>query len=298
MNLDLEPARRRLAEAVLAQAATQPETASGWDVFDAVGVTGLLTEPGGGSVFGLFDWCLVLESLGAGCRELHLIREVRRFLDVFDDGRDIARECFAAWVRKARAGSNAHPLAVRRTARDGSERWSTHVGLPELAELPDVPLDHAAATAVRDRDLVACAAYAVGIGRGCLESARERAGSRLIAARPLIEYQAAAHRLAESAVELAGARLAVWRSAALADEGRVVGHRAAVAAAAAVGASLDCAHTAVQIFGAAGTSDPRLVWLHRAAYGLTAVCGSPRALWREAGRRVLAEESFDETRAR
>lgn len=291
MNLDLDPSRRRLAKAVLAAAGAQPETASGWAVFDSVGVTGLLTEPGGGSAFGLFEWCLVLESLGVGRREFDLIREVRLFLDVFEDGRGRASKAFAAWVRNARAGTQAGVLAVRRKAEDGSERWSTHGGPPEFAGLPEVALDPAAAAAVRDRDLVACAAYAVGIGRGCLEAAQERAGSRVIAARRLIEYQGAAHRLAESAVELASARLAVWRSAALADEGRVPGYRATGAAAAAVAACLECAHTAVQIFGAAGTSDPRLVSLHRAAYRVTAVCGSPRALWREAGQRALAEES-------
>jgi hypothetical protein len=291
VNLDLGHPRRCLAEAALAQAVAQPETASGWMVFDAVGVTGLLTEPGGGSAFGLLEWCLVLESLGVGRRELDLIREVRLFLDVFDDGRGRAREAFAAWVRNARAGTEARVLAVRRTAEDGSERWSTHGGPPELGNLPEVALDPAAATAVRDRDLVACAAYAVGIGRGCLEAARERAGSRVIAARRLIEYQGAAHQLAESAVELAGARLAVWRSATLADEGRPLGYRAAEAGAAAVAACLECAHTAVQIFGAAGTADPRLVSFYRAAYRLTAVCGSPRALWREAGKRALAGEA-------
>jgi hypothetical protein len=297
VNLDLDPSRRRLAEAVLVEAAAQPETASGWAVFDAVGVTGLLTEPGGGSAFGLFEWCLVLESLGVGCRELDLIREVRLFVDVFEEGRGRASKAFAAWVRNARADTQARVLAVRRTAEDGSERWTTHGGPPELADLPEVALDPATAAAVRDRDLVACAAYAVGIGRGCLEAARERAGNRVIAAHRLIEYQGAAHRLAESAVELADARLAVWRSAALADEDRVLGYRATGAAAAAVAACLECAHTAVQIYGAAGTSDPRLVSLHRAAYRVTAVCGSPRALWREAGKRALTEESSDETPA-
>jgi hypothetical protein len=295
VNLDLDHSRRRLAQAALAAAAAQPQTASGWVVFDAIGVTGLLTEPDGSPPFGLLDWCLVLESLGVGRRELDLIREVRLFLDVFDDGRGRARAAFAAWARNARAGTQARVLAVRRTAEDGSERWSTRGGPPELGGLPDVALDPAAATAVRDRDLVACASYAVGIGRGCLESARERAGSRVIAKRRLIEYQGAAHQLAESAVELAGARLAVWRSATLADEGRVPGYRATEAAAAAVTACLECAHTATQIFGAAGTSDPLLVWLHRTAYRLTAVCGSPRALWREAGQRALAEERSDET---
>jgi hypothetical protein len=300
VNLDLDPARRRLAEAVVAEAAAQPRTASGWVVFDAVGVTGLLTEPGGDSAFGLFEWCLVLESLGACGRELDLIREVRRFLDVFASGPSRASTAFAAWVRNMRAGAGAQTsvLAAGQTAQDGSERWSTRAGPPELTDLPEVALDPAAAATVRDRDLVACAAYAVGIGRGCLETARERAGSRVIAGRRLIEHQGTAHRLAEAAVELAGARLAVWRAAALADEGHVLGYRATGAAAAAVAACLECAHTAVQTFGAAGTSDPRLVSLHRAAYRVTAACGSPRALWREAGQRALAEESFGETASR
>ena len=97
------------------------------------------------------------------------------------------------------------------------------------------------------------------------------------------------HRLANSAVELAGARVAVWQAAWLEDEHRRAGHRAAAAAAASVTAASACAHEAVQMFGAAGTADPVIVGLFRAAYEMAGVCGSPRQLWQSAGARWAAD---------
>ncbi|HEX3786509.1 MAG TPA: acyl-CoA dehydrogenase family protein [Pseudonocardiaceae bacterium] len=133
-------------------------------------------------------------------------------------------------------------------------------------------------------DLLSRAGYAVGVGRGCLELAQERAGDRVIAGRPLIEFQGPAHRLANVAVDLAAARVGLWRTAWWCDQGKVVAEQAAAAAAACVTAAVGCAHELVQIFGAAGTSEPDVVRRYQAAYELPALCGSPGELWRAAAR--------------
>ncbi|WP_218923787.1 hypothetical protein, partial [Streptomyces sp. rh34] len=70
--------------------------------------------------------------------------------------------------------------------------------------------------------------------------------------------------------------------------GTPAGYLAPAAAAAAVTAALNSAHAAVQTFGAAGTSDPGVVRLFRAAYEAARLCGSPRLLWKQAGARLPA----------
>ncbi|WP_410633494.1 acyl-CoA dehydrogenase family protein [Amycolatopsis sp. cmx-4-83] len=133
-------------------------------------------------------------------------------------------------------------------------------------------------------DLLRGAAYAVGVGRKCLELAQRRAGDRTVAGRPLIEHQGVAHRLANAAVELACARVGLWRTAWSRDRGKPPADRVYVATAVCVTAAVGCAHELVQIFGAAGTSEPVVTRLYRAAYGLPDVCGSPGELWRRVGR--------------
>lgn len=131
------------------------------------------------------------------------------------------------------------------------------------------------------QSLLVRGAYAAGIGRECLGRAQERAGDRIIAGRPLIEFQGPAHRLANAAFDLTCARVGLWRTAWEHDQGREPNVFAATAAC--VSAAVTCAHELVQVFGAAGTSRPDVVRLYRAAYALPELCGSPGELWRRAG---------------
>jgi hypothetical protein len=146
-------------------------------------------------------------------------------------------------------------------------------------------------------DLLAGAAYSVGIGRGCLELAQSRAAGQVVGGRRLLEYQGTSHRLAESALELVLARIGLWRAAtaltraqasAVQAEATAGAYLVPSAVASCVSASLTSAHCTVQIFGAAGTSDPAVVDRYQAAYEMAAVCGSPQRLRRTAGARWLA----------
>lgn len=171
-----------------------------------------------------------------------------------------------------------------RTARAAHAFLDAHPG----EDVPDTVTDAAPATATTDRDLLLCAAYAVGLGRRCLEMAQDRAANRVITGRREIEFQGTSHRLAEAALDLALARIAVWHAAWYEDRGRPAAHAAHAAAGASVETALTCAHALVQALGAVGTSDPDAVRFYRGAYALTELCGSPRTLWKAAGERWLA----------
>lgn len=295
MNLDLEPAQRLLAEAVRKSAATAAASASGWDVFDRMGITDTLLHRGADrAALGQLDWCLVFEEVGAACRDLAQIRVVRTYLDVFVNGRPgpdakIAADAFLAWSRHWRSPTGHEKLAVERVASqsgDGMVAWRAK-GCSSV-EFPEVTCGASDAGVIADRDLIACAAYAVGVGRQCLEAAQERAVDRMIAGRPLLQHQGTAHRLAESALDLSLARVGLWLAAGGADEHEPLGPGAPAAVAACVSASLACAHTMVQIFGAAGTSSPEITRLYRRSYEMADLCGSPHSLWRLAGRRWVS----------
>lgn len=202
--------------------------------------------------WGHLDWCLVLEELGAA-------------------GHDAAL-----------------PLAVRAALDASPAEERTRGGL--LASVVERCRSEAGDATVMDTDclLIPRAAYAIGVGRACLELAQTRAADRTISGRRLIELQGPAHRLAHAAVLLADARIGVWRAATEEDTATSVGSWAAACAASSVEAAVTAAHELVQVHGAAGTGDRRVVALYRAAYALPHTCGSPQLLWQRAGRQWLA----------
>lgn len=254
-----------MIEAVAKSDTAAPPQASGWDVFDTIGLSALLApELGAAPLLGTLEWCLVLEELGAGLRSHTLVRAVHAVLDVYvAQARDgAAAEAFRTWAGARGAATRAdEPLLMREA--DGVWRF-VDPRPPALTALPDeITLDGSTAQAVHDRGLLLVAAYACGVARRCLASAQERAGGRVVAGRRLLEHQGTAHRIARGAVDLTLARAGLWRAAQAEDEGERAGHRAPAAAAACVSAALDCAHTVVQVFGAAGTSDPQVVSMFR-----------------------------------
>jgi hypothetical protein len=294
MNLELEPAQRLLAEAVSLAMDKSAASVSGWEVLDSAGLTeSLMSAAGEEGSLGLLDWCLIFEELGTGCRDIALLRAVRTFLDVFvDNGGEVeakdAAEAFRSWAGTWQFSAEEQRLAVRREesgGRDGTVTWYA-TGITPGALAVSVR-DPAEAEAYVDRDLLACAAYAIGVGRRSLEAAQARASERIIGGHRLLERQGTSHRLAQSAVDLALARVAVWRAADAAGQGDADPYQAPAAVATSVSVVLGCAHNAVQTFGALGTSDPTITRLYGTAYEVASICGAPSALWRSAGVRWL-----------
>ncbi len=105
---------------------------------------------------------------------------------------------------------------------------------------------------ILDKGRIGIGAWAVGIGRAAFEAARRYAKERVQFDRPIGEFQAIQHMLADMATELDAARLLVWRAAWMADEGRQTTLESSVAKYFAARATMRACNSAVQIHGGYG----------------------------------------------
>ena len=135
------------------------------------------------------------------------------------------------------------------------------VGRLELDEVragPDQVLGRvddgfALAMATLDRFRPSVGAFAVGMAQAALDAAVAHAASRRAFGRPLAEFQAVAHALAEAATRTQAARLLVWEAAARYDAGPAgpgVTRAAAMAKLFATETAQAVVDTAVQVLGA------------------------------------------------
>lgn len=127
------------------------------------------------------------------------------------------------------------------------------VHVPDEYVLGEV--DRGFAVAMRTLDLFrpSVGAFAVGIGEAALAAALARAASRQAFGGPLKDRQALAHRLAELAARLQGARLLVHHAARAYDQGlRPITKAAAMAKLMATETAQEVVDFAVQVHGAAG----------------------------------------------
>ncbi|HEX2050031.1 MAG TPA: acyl-CoA dehydrogenase family protein [Actinomycetota bacterium] len=110
------------------------------------------------------------------------------------------------------------------------------------------------AVAMRTLDLFrpSVGAFAVGMAQTALEAATGHAASRRAFGRPLREFQAVSHRLADMATRTRAARLLVYSAAAAYDSGARVTKEAAMAKLYATEAAQEVIDAAIQIHGARG----------------------------------------------
>ena len=104
----------------------------------------------------------------------------------------------------------------------------------------------------KSRPLVASAA--VGLARAAYEYARQYSVERKTFGKPIARHQAVSFMIAEMAMNIEAARLLVWQSAALHDQGRQNTKQAAMAKAFAADAAQKIATDAVQVYGGNGYS--------------------------------------------
>jgi alkylation response protein AidB-like acyl-CoA dehydrogenase len=95
-------------------------------------------------------------------------------------------------------------------------------------------------------------AFAVGMAQAALDAAIEHAGGRESFGKPLREFQAVSHQLAEMAARTKAARLLVYEAAGLYDAGERVTKAAAIAKLYATETAQWVIDAALQIHGAAG----------------------------------------------
>ncbi|WP_263252056.1 acyl-CoA dehydrogenase family protein [Saccharopolyspora rosea] len=143
--------------------------------------------------------------------------------------------------------------------------------------LHEVPCAPAAVGAAFDRAVLACAAYALGLGRRMLDVSTRYVTERHQFGRPIGEFQAVKHHLADALLRLEFARPLVWGACLSADSGAACRSRDASAAKlAATEAAHTAARTALQVHGAIGyTVEHDLhLWLTKAT-ALRTAWGTP-----------------------
>jgi acyl-CoA dehydrogenase len=103
-----------------------------------------------------------------------------------------------------------------------------------------------------DKTRAAVGSAGIGIGRAALEHAVEYAKTRVQFGKPIATFQATAFKLAQMAMDLEAARLAVWRAAWLMDKGKPNGKESAMAKCLGSDVAMRNALEALQIFGGYG----------------------------------------------
>jgi alkylation response protein AidB-like acyl-CoA dehydrogenase len=106
-----------------------------------------------------------------------------------------------------------------------------------------------------DKGRMSLAAGCVGIAQGCLDAAVRYAGERQQFGKPIAGHQLVQQLLARIAVDVAAARLLVWRVADLVDRGERFGTEASMAKLFASEAAVRAANDALQVFGGYGYVD-------------------------------------------
>jgi alkylation response protein AidB-like acyl-CoA dehydrogenase len=108
---------------------------------------------------------------------------------------------------------------------------------------------------ILDRGRISIAALALGLGSGALREAARYAKDRSAFGGPIARFQALQWMLADSATELAAARLLIWRAALRCDAGLSFSKEASMAKLVAAQAGMRACERAVQIHGGYGYTD-------------------------------------------
>jgi alkylation response protein AidB-like acyl-CoA dehydrogenase len=99
---------------------------------------------------------------------------------------------------------------------------------------------------------VEIAAQALGTAQGALNKALSYAKEREISGKPISEFQAISHKLADMAIKIEGARLLVYKAAWLVDQGKPSPILSSIAKARAGRVAVEVADDAIQILGGYG----------------------------------------------
>lgn len=109
---------------------------------------------------------------------------------------------------------------------------------------------------------VGVAASVLGLARGAMEEALEFAKSRVVRGKPIIEYQAVAHRLADMATDIEMARWMVYWGAWQVDQGTLTDAKASKVKLVASEAAMRVTENAIRIMGGAGIMRDHSVGMH------------------------------------
>ena len=139
-------------------------------------------------------------------------------------------------------------------ASDTTELIFEDVKLPDTQRLGDVNQGFFDTLKILDKGRVGIGSWAVGIGRAAFEAARKYAKERVQFDKPIAEFQAIQHMLADMATELDAARLLVWRAALMQDKQQRTTKESSIAKYYAARATMRACTNAIQIHGGYGYS--------------------------------------------
>ncbi len=109
---------------------------------------------------------------------------------------------------------------------------------------------------------VGVAASVLGVARGAFEEALEFAKTRIVRGKPIIEYQAVAHRLADMATDIETARWMVYWGAWQVDNGTLTNAAASKVKLVASEAAIRVTENAIRVMGGAGIMRDHSVGMH------------------------------------
>jgi alkylation response protein AidB-like acyl-CoA dehydrogenase len=137
-------------------------------------------------------------------------------------------------------------------ASDTTELVFEEVEVPDEQRLGEIDAGFFDTLKILDKGRIGIGAWAVGIGRAALEASLKYAKERVQFDKPIADFQAIQHMLADMATELDAARLLVWRAALLQDKKQKTTQESATAKYYAARATMRACNAAVQIHGGYG----------------------------------------------
>jgi alkylation response protein AidB-like acyl-CoA dehydrogenase len=149
-----------------------------------------------------------------------------------------------------RTGKIIHKMGLR--ASDTTELVLEDVTVGDEQRLGEIDNGFFDTLKVLDKGRIGIGAWSVGIGRAAFEASRRYAKERVQFGKPLGDFQAIQHMLADMATELDAARLLVWRAAWMQDQGQRTTEESSIAKYYAARATVRACNAAVQIHGGYG----------------------------------------------
>jgi alkylation response protein AidB-like acyl-CoA dehydrogenase len=137
-------------------------------------------------------------------------------------------------------------------ASDTTELILEDVRLPDDQRLGAVNEGFFDTLKILDKGRIGIGAWAVGIGRAAFEASVKYAKERVQFGKPIAEFQAVQHMLADMATELDAARLLVWRAAWMQDQKVKTTRESSIAKYYAARATMRACTNAIQIHGGYG----------------------------------------------
>ena len=147
-------------------------------------------------------------------------------------------------------GKKENKLGMR--ASDTGEVIFDDCRLPEQNLLGKIGEGFVDSLRILDGGRISIAALSLGIAQGAYEAALKYSKQRKQFGKPISEFQAIQHKLADMAMNIDAARLLTYRAGWLKDQGQSVNKQSAMAKLFASEAAVDICNEAVQIHGGYG----------------------------------------------